>query len=238
MLSTNNDSGFSYESTEKQKKNASRLLMVELFVFGIAIICIVVILMYLGVIPFPTNILKQPPQIAKGGRYVDPTDPTRAPTKTDLQTELEVTSDTPKYRVVLKNREELIDLFKSWGFYGKIYFKDRGSALTHDPLEKVTIHLTDKENLNGLVLEYEQIPFSTYFNFNGNKADLIIYVSSDIYKQGVAEVSKNMQMGLIRAVYQATHPVRSKEESEKRIEYLNTLLPKYSNDKYLQVFER
>lgn len=158
------DKGFSYESPEKKKKSAVKVITIEIGAIIIIAIFIIGLLMYLRVIPVPTQI----------GNFI--------PSAFQSEHDIEVRSDVAGYSLELDEEKRLIELFKSWGVFDREYegsFTVEGGT-NGVPVKKVIIKLTDQQQkANFFVNSIDEVYSSSVFTASPGEITAIIHLSED-----------------------------------------------------------
>lgn len=234
----------SYTFPEKERNKVFKFIAIEITIILVFVTILFLVLNYLNIFPLPriapTLFGWLPVQEGvKKGIPLNPEEPKIVPSPTidprKAKGDIVLVSEVPRYSLTLSYKNELIDLLRSFSVFGKGYYNDKPENPSQEPLEKIVVHLIDKDTFDNLLLENADIPYSTFAEFKGTNLDLYIYISPQIFAKGPIEVGKNMQMGMMKALYKMSHPARSTEEINAQAEFLKTYLTRFSNNKYITV---
>ncbi len=125
-------------------KKAFKIFGIESFIILILIVVILALLYFLGLFPgfsknqgmtevTPVNVVK------KGAGITITPNP-------DLPKDVTILSDIPLLKAQIRNKEALINVFKGWNVYGRVFEPTvyANGSMSNKPLEKIIIRLTDK----------------------------------------------------------------------------------------------
>lgn len=176
--------GFSYESPEKQKKNAAKLFGFELSILIIVLIIILGILIYLGIIPlgklFSGNFIETSKVGTNNGKGRSQSyDATPAPTK-PVNAQLIIRSANSNYNIEVSdpNNQKIIEFIKRWPVYGRTY-PGGGNKL----IDTIELVLAPQPSNTAVVRSGDEITSSAKSSMNGNKLTYEIYLSENTLKE-------------------------------------------------------
>lgn len=187
-MSDNRKEGFSYESPEKQKKNAAKLFIFEIVVLLIVILVIFTLLNFLGFISLskitkglglmlPETVSNEVPDITnnqlKGRNNL-------TPTISLVKPELSVTSELQNSKLVLVDKKEMIKQLQIWGLYGYSYTDELAGSTNGLPLKSVKIILTPQEKKIFSVKDDKGIYVGSEYKFDSQTLILSIYLAPRI----------------------------------------------------------
>ncbi len=203
------DKGFSYESPEKQKKSAVRLLILELFILAFAAIVIVGLLQHFKVINlahFITQIQKD--DTIKIPDRAEPVEPKGRKPIADNQINNEFVSVNPKVflvsdiqNVTIKEKESLLKYIEEYKVFGKKYLINPGEF--SDFIDTIEIHLTDTIQPNNQYFLGTNIPvISSSAIFSDNTLRLNIFLSDEAYNNEKTSPEKFFMQSLLSVLFQ------------------------------------
>lgn len=216
--------GFSYQSSEKQQKNAARSLGLELSVLLVAIIFIIAILIYLKILsidkilPF-LNTQKHTENTntkIEKGRI-----PTIAISK-DIKATLTSESEIPGTKLSILNKDDFIAKLKEMGILGRVYAIHAGD---NTPVDTINILLTNKEQPEHKMKRVnEGTVYSSKTTFSKNIININIYLTDKSLKDGkLSSKDKGslVQEAFIVALYSYAHAYDPADKIQK--EYVKIL---------------
>ena len=196
--------GFSYISPEKRQKNATKLLIIEAAVLGIAIIGIIMLLNYLGVISFskmstkffdfiPSNEIT-----TKKNLYSIPSDPT-----------IRAISDISGYRLTLENEADLVSFIKDWGgLFGQTHIFPVWGTTGNVPLVLIVVHLVGNDLKESQYAAKNLVYLSSTIKVKPAIFDVYIYLAPSILNDN--KISSKMKgnyitQGLVTPLFRIQH---------------------------------
>ena len=114
-------------------------------------------------------------------------------------------SQIPDISFNLKDKEELEKVLLEFGFWEKAGLFGFGEIRTVKP-KKLTIYLTDKEQLFSRVRWGEKVLYSAGTSFDGENYNLFLYIEPSIIKEGEeVMLSKEVDWLFFENLYRLTH---------------------------------
>lgn len=215
---------FSYSSSGQQDGNQKSLLWITFTEAGAVIVVIGVILFvlhYLNIL----SLSKIMPQFFGNVSSRSLPSSNKTPSSTIVNNglpEIQVVPDIKGYKLEIVNKNELMDILKNFGIYGKTY-EDPAQGYTKGiPLNKIVIHLTDKfyvsnpsKDLDGKILA------SSGLRISPGTFDLYIWFSPNILKDLKSLNSQSLaDIEILRALYRTTYIGLSQDQKKSREQYL------------------
>lgn len=212
--------GFSYISPEKERKSASKVLLLEIVVLFIIGVGIVAALIYLGVIKLPGGVEKvdnQPNQVKKVEKALD--SDLYAVDKTVVPV-IEVVSDTPDISIKVTDKKGLAQFTNKYTIFGRKYYLGEGKY--SEILKKLIIHLTDKEQPNNKYFLLKKVPVSsTGIIFDGNTLNLYVFLSDEAYTNKISTPEIFFEQSILTAAFRMSYnPIGGKMNPDKENELI------------------
>lgn len=212
------------EEGGEKKKSILRAVGIETVFIGVIILIIVGTLIYLNIIPlskfFPGQ--KTSPFPLKGRDLSRVISPTSIPTPAPVNAQINVVSDIPDYSITLNNKEDILSILKKWDVYGKIYGADLYNSVTPQPLEKITIHLTDQEQKLFAVRDNNGIYISSGITFKNNSSDLYVYIKKSILEDSKKNIDRLLLIQALTTLYGASNQVNSVDKLNEATKLVST----------------
>lgn len=201
-MSDNREEGFSYESPEKQKKNAARLLVIETIALLFVLAGIVSVLFYLGIIKIPSinnnenSIINY---IGQKGRLPAPNN-TRNTEKTNVSPSVTLVSDDPQMEIKEKEPKRVLEFIKTYDVFGRKYLLRPGEF--SDFLQKIEIHLTNVVQPSNKFFMGKTSPISSSnFSFLGNTLKINVQLSDEAFESQKVTPETYFMQSLLFDVY-------------------------------------
>lgn len=174
--------GFSYESPEKQRKSAARLLIVEFAALVIVVVTIFGILTYLNIIPI-RSIISELFNPAEENNLIEQSTTGQAITTgrdievVEVEPVFKVDSEVEGKKIILRDKEGLLRKLNNWNLYGRPYNDEAAGSTNGESLKEVRLVLTNEEQKvfshkdqdgifvgSGLKLENQTLILSIYLS--------------------------------------------------------------------------
>lgn len=202
-MSEEQKEGLSYESSERKKKRAVSFLALEIIVFIVAVIGILMLLVYTGVIKMPDLPIFDNFNIGSQNDRI-----------------ITASSSIPGYSITLKNEEKLVELLNSWGLFGREYGPTYGAAgnTAGEPLKKINIHLTNEpQGTNAFGRSNQDIYSSSLTQVSPGLFDVYIYIDEGTLNNEYAGFDPNtiMRTSFLSSIYKIINPFKDPQESAK-----------------------
>ena len=207
MFSNQNKSkkeAFSYISPEIVRKNSIRLLIIEAFVLGVAIIAIIILLNYLGIVSFSRmsaklfNFTPSNELTTEKNLYSIPSEPT-----------VRAISDISGYRLTLENEADLVSFIKDWGgLYGGTHIFPVWGTTGNSPLVLIVVHLVGNDLKESQYAAKNSVYLSSTIKVKPAIFDVYIYLAPSILKDNKisAKMKGNYVMqGLVTPLFRIQH---------------------------------
>lgn len=221
------EKGFGYVSPEKQRKNAARILTVEIILLLIAGLVIILILNYLGVVPLyrfaprifgflPVRsgidkVVKGPEGLKNKPQIILPT-----PNFSNVNRNISVVSDNQTiFNVDIVKEDELLDILNSWKVFEQIVkINTSGQREVSTPL---VIHVTTSPLSGGRILDKNgNIATSIATSLSKEESfDILVHINPDSYAS-TAELTDAFQSQILSHLYRLTHKAVTEQEASDR----------------------
>lgn len=215
---------FYYSSSDQQDGNQKSPLWITLTEAGAVIVVIGVILFVLNYLNI-LSLSKIMPQFFGNVPSGSLPSSNKTPSSTIVNNglpEIQVVSDIKGYKLEIVNKNELMEILKNFGIYGKTY-EDAAQGYTKGvPLSKIVIHLTDKyfasnpsKDLKGNVVA------SSGLRISPGTFDLFIWFPQDTLKDLKSLNDQSLaDLEILRSLYRSTYLGLSQDQKKSREQYL------------------
>jgi hypothetical protein len=203
--------GFSYESPEKQRKSAAKLITVELIALIVVVILIIGLLQYLKIINVFSLINNEKTSSIPSVNLTKPEKPmgqrelpknTRNTETKSVQPSVLVVSDSSQLSIKENQPQILLQFVKPYDIFGKRYLLKPGEF--SDFVDTLELHLTDVvQPSNKYFLKDVKTPVtSSMITFQEGKLIIKIYLSKEAYENPKITPEKFFMQSLLSDVYQ------------------------------------
>lgn len=241
MAQENKKEGFSYTSPELQRKNASRILIIEGIVLVIVFVGIVGLLMYLGKINVGSWLTNKRSlgnsQPVGRGRMDPPNNTFNTEKNTNIDPTVTLVSDTPLLTIKEATPEKVLGFVKTYDVFGKKYLLRPGEF--SDFVENIELHLTDVvQPSNKYFLGSTTTPVSSSkITFQGQKLILTIHLSKEAYSNPNVTPEQFFMQNLVFNLYHMQKDpsgIGLSADQQKELSQLTTKLSQ-DNTKYVVI---
>ncbi len=169
--------GFSYESPEKQRKGAAKVLVFEVTMLIVVIVGIVGALIFLNVIPYPDFGQKNKTinQSNSGDNLIKGRNSLTPPLEQVMPT-FSATSEVSTYTLRV-DEDKIIDQLQNWYIYGRTYSDGTAGSTNGKYLSNINVHLTNKEQPIFKLRDEEGVYVGSGYKFEDETLNLFIYVA-------------------------------------------------------------
>jgi hypothetical protein len=205
MENEKKEEGFSYTSPELQRKNALKVLGIEVIIILIIVVLIFFALSYFGIFKIGDlvkefDISQQSPQSEITEiTHSQPTIVTGGENKANIS----VYSQISGYEIILKNTQQFIDFMTKIGVWG---YQPTTQGVIQPPIKSISIILTDKiQQNNQFKAEKTGIYMSADVDPQNGQVIVRAYLSPFILRQTESRRGEFLDQVVVTALYRVAH---------------------------------